>query len=46
MSFINEKLWFGCEGEFGDGEGTEEGYENCLWESGYDDEDDETEDND
>ena len=27
-------LMFDCEGEFGDDEGSEDGYENCLWDSG------------
>jgi hypothetical protein len=34
----------GCEGEFGDGDGDVDGYENCLWESGEDEEECEDED--
>jgi len=30
-----------CEGEFGDDEGSEDGYENCLWNSGDEEEDEE-----
>lgn len=33
-----------CEGEFGDGDGDEDGYENCLWELG--DEEEEKDDDD
>ena len=40
------KYFVDCEGEFGDGEGEEDGYENCLWESGYWEEDDDDDDND
>jgi len=36
-------LFCECDGEFGDGDGTEEGYENCLWDSGYEDENEESE---
>ena len=33
IEYIKEPLKFDCEGEFGDGDGEEDGYENCLWDS-------------
>ena len=45
LEYQVESMLFDCEGEFGDDEGSEEGYENCIWESG-DEEDDSNEDND
>lgn len=43
IEYIKEPLKFDCEGEFGDGDGTEDGYENCIWESGEDEEEEDDE---
>ena len=44
IEYVQEGLQFGCEGEFGDGEGDEDGYENCLWNSGDEEEENAEED--